>query len=196
MGVIDTVTIGSDTFSVYALNAASANADADSFWNVRLGEGKTAWEAATEDDQNRALVMASDWIDRASNFTGTKTVSTQDREWPRDGATCDGTAVTDGTVPDELAWATFWLAGSILADNDAAAGIGTGSNVKSAKAGSAKVEFFTSTLDDGTRLPLTAHDYVGCFLESASTIIGGTATGTDCDSAFDDDDFDRSEFFA
>ena len=191
MGTVATVTIGTDVFSVYALTV-DPNTDCDSFWNVRLGAARIAWEAAVEDDQNRALVMASDWIDRASQFTGAKTVTTQAREWPRNNATCDGTAVADGTTPDALAYATFWLAGNILSDNELAFGSGTGSNVKSAKAGSAKVEFFSSTLDSGTRLPQTAHDYISCYFESTS-IIGGTATGTGATSAFDCADFGRSE---
>jgi hypothetical protein len=194
MGLIDTVTIGTDTESVYALTLAAAVADGDSFWAVRLGAAATAWGAATADQKAAALIMASDWIDRAVVFSGSKTVSTQPRAWPRDGATCDGTAVTDGTVPDELAWATFWLAGQILVDNEATSSAGTGSNVKSAKAGSAKVEFFSAT--DGNRLPLTAHDYVGCFLESGNTIITPGISGTGNSSAFDCDDFERSEGYS
>ena len=191
MGTIATVTIGSDTFSVYALTA-DANTDADSFWNVRLGAGKTAWEGATEDDQNRALVMASDWIDRAINFTGDKTVSTQDREWPRDNATCGSTAVADGTTPDALAHATFWLAGQVLDDNDKADGDGTGKNIRSAKAGSAKVEFFNAT--SGTRLPTTAMDYVKCYMDTGDII--SKAYGTGSSSSFDDDDWGINDPYA
>jgi len=195
MAQIATVTIGTDTFSVYALTS-NALTDANSFWNVRLGSERTAWEAATDDDKKRALVVASDWIDRASTFTGSKTSASQPREWPRDSATCDGTAITDGTTPDGLAYATFWLAGAALVNSDAAASEGTGSNVKSAKAGSAKVEFFSSTVDDGTRLPITAHDYIKCMLEGGASILGGTDSGTSDDSAFDEDDFDRTSPWA
>ena len=97
-------------------------------------------------------------------------------------------------MPDPLALATFWLAGQLLVDADGAGGDGTGSNVKSAKAGTAKVEFFTAT--DGSRLPLTAHDYIGCYLTGNITIITPSATGTDNSSAFCDEDFDRSEGFS
>lgn len=187
MGTVSTVTIGADEFSVYALTA-DPNADATSFWNVRLGPQRTAWEGATTDDQNRALVVASDWIDRAVSFTGTKTVAAQPREWPRDGATCDGEAVADGTTPDDLARATFWLAGAVLDDEDLSGGSGTGSNVKSARAGTAKVEFFSAS--SGTRLPLTATDYLSCYTDSSS-IIGGTASGVTDSSSFECDDFDR-----
>jgi hypothetical protein len=197
MGTIATVTIGSDDFSVYALTS-SAVADATSWFNGRLGAGATAWAAASADDKARALVMASDWIDRALGpfFTGAKTVSTQAREWPRDGATCDGTAITDGTTPDSLAYATFFLAGELLQDASAAAGTGTGLNVKKAKAGSAEVEFFSSTLGGAsdTRLPVTAMDYLGC-LTSAGTSITGFSSGAR-DSDFCETDFERSEGYA
>lgn len=188
MGQTATVVLGGDSFVVYSLTS-DANADALSFWNVRIGAAATAWAAASTDDQNRCLVSASDWIDRAMEFSGTKTVAAQPRDWPRDGTDCDGTSVTSGTTPDNLALATFWLAGQVIVDNDAASSPGTGSNVKSARAGTAKVEFFSAT--DGTRLPLTAVDYIGCYA-GGGNISGGTATGTDSSSAFDDCDFDRS----
>lgn len=187
MGQISTVTIGSDSFSVYALTSDPVS-DADSFWNLRIGTAATAWAAASADDKARCLVSAADWIDRGMKFSGEKTAS-QPREWPRDGADCDGTAVTDGTTPDALALANFWLAGQIIVDTDAAASDGTGSNVKSAKAGSAKVEFFSAT--SGTRLPLTVVDYIGCYT-GASSISGGTATGVSDSTAFDECDFNRS----
>lgn len=193
MGQISTVTVGSDTASVYALTS-NALADADSFHNVRLGAGTTAWNAAIDDDKERALLLASDWIDRSSTFSGTKTVEAQPRAWPRDGATCDGESVADGSVPDPLALATFWLAGQLLVDNDGADSEGTSSNVKSAKAGSAKVEFFSAT--SGNRLPKTAHDYVGCYLTGGATIITPMVSGADGESAFDECDFGRSEGFS
>jgi len=193
MGTIATVTIGTDTFSVYALTA-NAVTDADSFWNVRIGAAATAWAAGSADDKARCLVVASDWIDRSQDFSGTKTVSTQEREWPRDNATCDDETVTSGTTPDELAYATFWLAGQIIVDNSAADSEGTSSNVKSAKAGSAKVEFFSQT--DGNRLPQTAHDYVACYNDTDIASLGGTATGITESTAFDSDDYLRNDFYS
>jgi len=200
MGTIATVTIGSDTFSVYALTA-NAVTDGDSFHNGRLGAGTTAWNAATTDDKGRSMVVASDWIDRAigePNWSGTLTVATQDRAWPRDSATCNGTAVTDGTTPDDLAHATMWLAGEILADSSIAASSGQGSNVKKAEAGPAKVTFFRSTKNssEDTRLPITAFDYLKCFLDGAGTSSAGVAYGTSTTRAFDACDFQRDEGYS
>lgn len=194
MAITATVTIGSDTFTVYALTS-DPNADTDSFWNLRLGAERTAWEDADEDDQNRALVMAADWIDRALIFTGDKTVSTQDREWPRDSATCGDTAIDDGTTPDDIFRAQAWLAGVVLVDNATVTSDGEGSNVKNVKAGTVMVGFFRPT--DGTssdvRLPQVAHDYTKCYTEAALAlgVTAPTVTGTDQESSFTacDDEF-------
>jgi len=188
MAVIDTITIGADTFSVYALTAPNAVAETTTFFNGRLGAEATAWAAAVTagvDDEKRALAAAADWLDRASIFSGDKTVSTQPRAWPRDDATngCTGVAVTDGTTPDDIFYAQCWLAGAILVDNAASASSGEGSNIKSVGAGTAKVAFFsptTGTVDD-TRLPTVANDYAKCYTDAgtSSGIAGPTFTGTD-----------------
>jgi hypothetical protein len=200
MGTVSNVTIGTDVFSVYALTADPV-ADATSFWNGRLGAEATAWGAATSDNRKKALVTASDWIDRAvgSLFSGTKTVDSQPREFPRDGASYCGTAVPDGTTPDALAFATFWLAGALLVNSSLAGGSGTGSNVKRAKAGSAEVEFFSPTIGSATdtRLPVTAMDYLKCLFSGAGvSIAAGMSSGVSSSSAFGPCDFKRSEGFA
>ena len=199
MAVVDTITIGTDTFSVYALALTEAQANTTTFFNGRLGAEATAWAAASSDDQLKALAAAADWLDRATYPSGSKTVSTQPRKWPRDGAVndCTGEAVADGTTPDDIFYAQAWLAGVLLVDNEASASAGTGSNVKSAAAGSAKVEFFTPTIGQAQdhRLPQVAHDYVMCYT-GASSIGLAAGTGDDDDSAFTCDDFERSEGFA
>jgi hypothetical protein len=199
MGTVSTVTIGTDTVSVYNLDDGDTPAEnLASFWNVRLGDVATAVGAGSTDDLNRALLIASDWLDRAITFSGTKTVATQDRAWPRDGATCDGTAITDGTTPGELAFATFWLAGQLLVDPTIADSAGQGSNVKKVGAGSASVEFFTPTIGSGLdiRIPRVAFDYVKCLQGGSTTNAGGVASGTGSESAFSEDGFGRSEGFA
>lgn len=197
MGTVSTVTIGTDTFSVYALTADPV-ADANSFWNGRLGPDATAWGAATSDNKKRALVMASDWIDRALGelFSGEETVDGQPREWPRDGASYCGTTVPDGTTPDALALATFWLAGQLILNPALASGTGSGSNVKQAVAGSASVTFFQPTIGStkDTRLPITAMDYLKCLLSGAgSSAAVGMASGVSGSSAFSPCDFQRSD---
>lgn len=198
MGTISTVTIGTDIFSVYALTADPV-ADSTSFHNGRLGAGPTAFAAATTDNKARALVAASDWVDRAvgSKLSGEKTVSTQPRAFPRDGATCAGEAIADGTTPDEVVFAAFFLAGEILVDPSIVTGTGQGSNIKQAKAGSASVTFFRPTIatSTDTRLPIAAMDYLKC-LFAAGASGAGVATGVSSSSAFCPSDFQRSEGYS
>ena len=205
MAVIDTVTIGADVFSVYALTATNAVAETTAFWNGRLGAEKTAWDAAVAaaaDDEKRALAAAADWLDRASLFSGDKTVASQARAWPRDGASngCTGDDVVDGTTPDDIFYAQAWLAGAILVDNAASSSSGEGSNVKAVKAGSAGVTFFSPTqvTSSDTRLPQVAHDYAKCYTDAgtSSGIAGPSVTGTSQASSFCADDDELSEGFA
>ena len=200
MAVIDTITIGADTFSVYALTLTAAVAETTTFWNGRLGAEKAAWDAAVlaaADDEKRALAAAADWLDRALTFSGDKTVSTQARAWPRDDADngCTGEDITDGTTPDDIFYAQAWLAGAILVDNAASAASGEGSNVKSVGAGSAAVSFFRPTIgtSDDTRLPTVANDYTKCYTDAgtSSGIAGPSVTGTD---AIDSTCADAAEF--
>lgn len=197
MGTVSTVTVGTDTFSVYNLgDGDTPHVNLESFWNAQLGTVAAAALAASTDDQNRALFMASDWLDRALTWSGTPTVTGQPRAWPRDGASCYDRTLSDGVVPDELALATFWLAGQIIVDPTIVTQASQGSNIKRVKAGSAEVQFFTPTIGSASdiRIPRVAFDYVRCLQGGSSSLAAGSASGTGS-SAFCDDDFERSEGF-
>jgi hypothetical protein len=200
MGTVATVTISANTYNVYALTSAPVT-DATTYHTGRVGAGATAFLAASADNKAKALVTATDWIDRTVGhlFSGTETVAGQALEWPRDSASCDGTAVTDGTTPDDIAIATFFLAGELSSDPALATGTGTGSNVKRAGAGTASVTFFQPTINSSTdtRLPIGAMDLLKCFFDgSGSTGAAGLASGVDGESYFSEDDFRRCEGFA
>jgi hypothetical protein len=197
MGTVSTVTISAVDFSVYALTA-NANTDATNYFVGSLSSSATAWAAASTDNQNKALVQATRWLDAAVNWSGTKTSDSQPLDWPRDGAACGDTAVTDGTTPDAIAHATFEVAGLLLQDADADASSGEGSNIKRAKAGSAEVEFFSSTLGESedTAFPPLIHRIIKCYLDGSSyNIEGGNSYGTTDTTDFCEDDFRRSQGF-
>lgn len=201
MGTVTTVTISANTYYVYALNSGTAVVDATTWHTGRLGSGATAWAAATADNRAKSLVTASEWIDRAvgNQFSGTRTSTSQPLEWPRDDATCNGQAIADGTTPDDIAYATFWLAGQLLVDSNIAASSGTGSNVKRAGAGTASVTFFSSTVgtSQDTRLPITAMDFLKCYFSGSGTTYGAAvATGIDSTSSFSASNFQREDGFA
>lgn len=191
MGQVSTVTIGVNTYSVYALTSDPV-ADANEYFAARLGS--SAWtEDAEANDKKSALVSAVRFIDRAVIWSGTKTVVSQPLEWPRDSAACNGTAVDDGTTPDDFATAEFEQALILLQDATAQDSAGTGSNIKAVTAGSAKVEFFTGTVGTSgdTRLPVVVNDLVGCYIASLGSLGGSFGTSdADGDAGYCKDDFD------
>lgn len=200
MGQVVTVTVGSSSFSVYSVGADPV-ADANNYFNSRVGTDSTAWAAASVDNKKRAMGTAADWIDRSVGlqFSGDKVSTSQAREWPRNGASDNGAGLPNNSTPDQLAYAQNWLAGQLLLDPALATGTGTGSNIKEAKAGSASVSYFSSTLNSAqdTRLPVTAMDYLKRFFSGAGTTYqAGVATGTSEPSAFGPCDFKKSEGFA
>ncbi len=195
MGQVSTITLSGNTYSVYALTADPVD-DANDYFSARLGA--SAWNDASGSDKKRALISAVRYIDRAVNWSGTQTdlVTPQPLQWPRDGATCNGTAVTDGTVPDAFATAEFEEALILLNDATQQSSTGTGSNVKSVKAGSTQVEFFTGTQGtvEETRLPTIVNDLIGCYIEGAA-VAGGSFGTSDAegDPGYCKDDFDLSQ---
>jgi len=196
MAIVSTITIGSDTFSVYALTADPV-ADADAYLAATIG---STWSTATALEKQQAIISAARMLDRAVIWSGARTVASQDLEWPRDGAAneCTGTSVTNGTIPDEIAEAEFELANILFADSSVASSSGTGSNIKKVKAGSADVTFFSPTIETAsdTRLPVVVNDIAGCFIATTSTFGGSFGTTTDdADVGYCKDDFDRSEGF-
>lgn len=193
MATIETITIGSDTFSVYSHPTTDPVADSDTYLAAKIGSN---WSTATTLQKQQALVSAARFMDRAVNWSGEKTVAAQPREWPRDGANCGGESVTDGTTPDPIAFGQFEMADQLFLDSTVQDGTGTGSNVKKVKAGSAEVAFFSPTLGSAidTRLPTAVNDLVSCYIEGA-TIVGGSfgTSDADGDPGYCKDDFDLSQ---
>lgn len=191
MGMVSTITIGADTFSVYALTADPV-ADANSYFAARLGA--STWTAATTLQKQQSLITAARMLDRRAIFTGTKTNPSQPLEWPRDNATSCGEAVPNGTVPDDIVLAEFELALALLINESIQASASTGSNIKSVRAGSAGVEFFLPTVGTSlaTQFPQPVHELLHCYLVGFSTRVAPIVTGVDpncCNqtSSFNDD---------
>lgn len=81
---------------------------ADAYHSAR---GNTSWAALTEAQKTAALVRGSDYVDQKyrAQFSGTKTGGrTQEREWPRTGATdASCQPIPDDDVPDEIIRAAY-----------------------------------------------------------------------------------------
>jgi hypothetical protein len=80
--------------------------DADDYFETRLNTG--AWDDATDANKTAALTEATQQIDNL-NFKGSKTVATQDLEFPRG---------SDTEVPEQIKWATYEIALQLLNDVD------------------------------------------------------------------------------
>lgn len=192
MAQVADIVIGSVTHKVYAITTDAVQ-DADDWFGARLGA--TGWTGAATLLKQQALVTAARYLDR-SLWSGDKTVSSQPLQWPRDGATCRGDAVTDGTIPDNIAYGQFELALALIEDEALQDSSGTGSNIKSAQAGSAKVEFFRPTIglpSQDKRFPQVVHELVACYLDHDPTLgapyaSGVDPSGTDQASTFCSDD--------
>ena len=192
MGIVSTITIGSNTYSVYSLTTDPL-ADAKAYFAARLGA--EPFTGATRLQQQQALITAARGFDRLL-WSGEKLVGAQATQWPRTGAVCNGDVEPDGT-PDEIALGEFELALVLLSDPTTLDKKTTRSDVRRVGAGTASVTFFQAPPGEETRLPTIVHELVGCFLEGASAGIGTPlASGTDAASEFTEDDFDRADGFA
>jgi len=198
MATVETITIGADSFSAYAhltTGVDSPVADADTYLAAKIG---STWSTFTTLKKQQCIVSAARMLNTAVAWSGDKTVATQPLAWPRDSATnyCLDAAVADGTTPDDIAFAQYELAQILGDDATVAASSGSGSNVKRVKAGSAEVEFFSSTIDTSsdTRLPTIVNDLAGCYFDGADGVSGASYGTTDnADPGYCKDDNDLSQ---
>lgn len=184
---LTTLTLGANNYISYA-----SVAEADAYLAADPVRGAT-WAGLTNDQKIINLVASTRRMDLL-DYSGTKVSATQEREWPRTGATCDGTPVTDTDVPIQLQDATILNAGSIAIDPTNANQGSSGSNVKRVQAGTAQVEFFQPTTQtSGTALQDdTAFEVVRCLLAgngataSDGSVLGAKTFGNDGVSSFCD----------
>lgn len=177
------------TIDTITYNSYASVAEADAYLNIDPVREAT-WEALTTEEKEKKLIAATRRLDLL-DWGGSKTgdADTQANAWPRTGVTyTDGTSVSTSEVPQEVEDATILLAGSI-AITAAEADQGTsGSNIKTAKAGSASVTFFRAT--EGSALQdETAFKLVQQFLAYAQ------ATDSAVGNYFSDEDPARTSEF-
>jgi len=185
------------TLSVITINAINydtyaSRAQVNNYLNVepvRMAD----WNALADSDAARGIyIIAATRRLNLLSWQGTKTGgASQVNAFPRTGLLyADGTAVSTSEVPQEIEDATALLAGSINLDTDTADNGSSGSNVKTAVAGSVNVSFFRQT--DGLMLQdETAFKLISQWMEAAttSTAIGAMSTADpDAASRFSDID--------
>jgi hypothetical protein len=147
------VTVGSDTYTGNFADQAAA----DLYLNASA-QYAAPWAALTEDEKGRALVSSTRRLVR-ENWIG------------------DVLPLTEQDVID----ASIILAAQIAAKPATATGAGTGSNVKVAGAGSARVEFFRET----ATAPFTKD--IGALIAPFVTKITGSSFGGSCETLTDDE---------
>jgi hypothetical protein len=175
---ISTITINSVDYTSYA-SVIEAN-EYLAVDPVRMSQ----WDTLDADQKGSNLVAATRRLDQL-NWEGLKVAPSQENAWPRSGVTDkEGNPVSSTGVPLDLENACILLAGSIALDSAASQAGGSGSNIKSVGAGSARVDFFRPTdgvaLSDETAFSLV-QQYIG-----SPTGLFGTATGTSSKSEFCD----------
>jgi hypothetical protein len=156
--------------------------------SVFLGDSTRAadlWAGLDPDTQNRSLLTATKLLERP-DWNGQETDPAQILAFPRTGLTDqDGNAVDPTMVPQEIKDAECELAFELTQNPDLETSMGTGSNIRVAKAGPAEVEYFRPT--DGTRnmrFPWIVQELVAPFLGGRNPTLG-IVSGTDVGSAFD-----------
>lgn len=185
---LPTVTIGSDTIEVYGgLPAAT------SYLNGSMSSGAVAFRALVADDQARALVQATRFIDMQSWQGAATAAGGTALQWPRSGVVdANGVTVDSTTVPANVLTAVYELCALIADDSDLPVEGDTGANLRGLSAGPVRLDFWTpQTPLDGTASPFPppVARYVGQYLAEAAASLGGSQSkGTDGVSTFDVDD--------
>lgn len=185
-GIATTITISAVAYPVYGFTSDPV-ADADSYFAARLGA--TDWTGATTLVKQQGLITAAREFN-VKHWDGTKTVSSQSLEFPRDDLELDGVALADNLVPERIVLGEFEYALKLIATPTLVDSSGTGSNIRRAKAGSAEVEYFRPTIGTASDLPLPqlVFDLVSPFLAGAdSALLAAPRVGGDDEvSSFND----------
>jgi len=90
-----TLTVGTDSYDTLA--------NVRAFWADR---GDTAWAALANADAEVYIRKGTDWVDRNFSFIGDKATGTQRLKWPRKYAEVDGHALSESSIPWQVAEAT------------------------------------------------------------------------------------------
>jgi hypothetical protein len=107
-------------------NAYAHVADADAYHEGHLYA--TTWTAATTQNKEKALVLATRLIDATVRFNGLRNTSTQALHWPRTGAPNPDTALdfAANALPADLVKAACEMAREVIALDRTAAPDGEG----------------------------------------------------------------------
>lgn len=88
----------------------------------------TAWTGAVLADQQKAVIMATRYLDKLVDWKGFKVDTAQPREWPRTGVLINGDELPDDVVPADIVEAVLetalaFLTGNRIADTAKSTGV-------------------------------------------------------------------------
>lgn len=141
---------------------------AKTYFQARLGSA--VWDAAATADRRKAHVTSTNAI---RVFLDQQLGDAAPQPMP-----------DPPVAPDNVQWATYEYALTLLGDATALEQVDAGSNIESVGAGSARVSFFKPTLGSSAPFPANVMRFLAAYLtEIGATVAGGGfASGTDTKS--------------
>lgn len=168
------VTLTLETGSgISGANTYVSLAQAETYMEGRLAS--TAWDAATDDSKNRALVTAVKTMDARLRYVGTIVDDQQAMQWPREGIYYEGHEWPDNTIPAQVKDAQVEFAVNLITNGDRSGDPG-GEGVKSLNVGKGAVEL---EFDQNTKpdiIPDVVFDFLGKWIVSSGSGTGIIAT--------------------
>lgn len=163
--VIDATLSGANSNSYVTL------AEANSYFEARLHT--SVWDAASDDDRNRALAMATKRIEQ-ENFYGDRASSAQKLKFPRVNIGYLDGILLDDTIPNILKEAQFELAIHLLSVNMTLKGVATDA-YKEIQVGSIKVQPAIDPSDNASSAYNTLPPFVASLLSDISRTASSSA---------------------
>lgn len=166
---------------VVGTNTLGTYSEAEEYFNVSMSYD--IWCALSVPVKKRSLVAAFNAMSLMP-WDGERTVSTQLAPFPRIGLTdIEGSEIASDSVPTIAKYGQFELA-AYLATNKGFVDKSKG-QVKKVGAGSAKVEFFESTIQEkqSTDYPQVIEQFFSVLSSTSSSVTVGEASGT-CQESF------------
>lgn len=163
--VIDATLSGANSNSYVTL------AEANSYFEARLHT--SVWDAASDDDRNRALAMATKRIEQ-ENFYGDRASSAQKLKFPRVNIGYLDGILLDDTIPNILKESQFELAIHLLSVNMTLKGVATDA-YKEIQVGSIKVQPAIDPSDNASSAYNTLPPFVVSLLSDISRTASSSA---------------------
>lgn len=96
------LTVGTDAYDTLA--------NVRAYWAARDTTASDAWVALADDEAEKLIRKATDYVDRNWDYIGDVATTTQRLKWPRKYAEVEGNTLDDSTIPWQIEEATAIIA--------------------------------------------------------------------------------------